>query len=212
MLMFFRQPSGEPETFFTLAQLLFANPANMPDVVMFLDRCVSGWIVIAFIQAQMLWFLLGRLGSIHHNRFNRFLQQFRIDDIGTCQHYRKRTTVAVGQNALFCAIFGAIGGIWPYFIASQTRLTHRTISSLPLPIHQPEFFALFHQQRPQLRKQTNFHPMLKGAMNGRVVAIDPWNVVPLTSRADPKNDGIHHVAWISTRSARLLRWIHFQNE
>src|SRR5215208_3389500 len=35
MLTFFPRPTGELDTFFTLAQLLFANPANMPGIVMF---------------------------------------------------------------------------------------------------------------------------------------------------------------------------------
>lgn len=67
---------------------------------MFLHHCFSGRIVIAFIQTLMLRLLLGRLRSIHNNGFNRFLQQFRIDHIGTRHHQRKRSTVAVGQNAL----------------------------------------------------------------------------------------------------------------
>lgn len=66
--------------------------------------------------------------------------------------------------------------------------------------------------RPQARKQTDLHPMLKGAMKGRVIPIDLGNVIPLTTRADAKNDRIHHMAWIGTRSACFLGWIHFQNE
>ena len=93
MLTFFPRPSGEPDAFFTPVQFLFTNPANMPGVLMFLHRGFSDGIVIAFIQAQMLWFLFRRLRSLHHNGFNRLIQQFRIDDIGARDHNRKRSTV-----------------------------------------------------------------------------------------------------------------------
>jgi len=84
MLMSFPQPIFGQDTFFTLVQLFFTNAAHMPSIVMLLYRRCAGWVVIAFIQTQVLRLRLGHFGSIYNDGFNRFVQQFRIMDIGPC--------------------------------------------------------------------------------------------------------------------------------
>jgi hypothetical protein len=136
MLMFFPQPTDEQGTFFTLAQLLFPNAANVARVVVLFYRRLTCGIVIALIQAQILWLRLGRLGSIYYNGFDRFIQQFRIMNIGSRQHDRKRTALSIRQNALFRTVFASIGGVGADFISTQARLAHGPIRRLPIPVHQ----------------------------------------------------------------------------
>lgn len=61
MLMSFRQPTDEQDTFFTLTQFFFSNAANMTPVVAPFYCRLAGRIIIAFIQAQIL---LNDSGSI----------------------------------------------------------------------------------------------------------------------------------------------------
>ncbi len=190
MLMSFPQPIFGQDTFFTLVQLFFTNAAHMPSIVMLLYRRCAGWVVIAFIQTQVLRLRLGHFGSIYNDGFNRFVQQFRIMDIGPCDDNRQRTTQPIGQNALFRAVFASIRWIGANFIPSQTSLAHRSIGGLPFPIYQPQCFTFFHQQRPNLGKQIDVHPMLERSMDRRIIAIHARNMIPLTACANPKNQGV----------------------
>ena len=113
MLMSFPRPSGEPETFFSPAPFLFPNAPDMAGVLVFLYRFFSRWIVIAFVQAQMLWFRFGGLGSVYDNRFQALIQQFRVWHIGTRHDHRQWTSIALCQNALFRAVFRSIRGWGP---------------------------------------------------------------------------------------------------
>jgi hypothetical protein len=46
---------------------------------------------------------------------------------------------------------------------------------------QAQGVTFFHPQCPNLRKQTQFDPMLKRATKGRIVLVHTWNLMPLTS-------------------------------
>ena len=69
MLRFFPRPTGEPDTFFMLAQLLFTDPADVPALLGSLHRRFCGGIVIAFVQTQILWLLLRTFGLLYHHGF-----------------------------------------------------------------------------------------------------------------------------------------------
>ena len=212
MLTFFPPPIVEQDAFFTPAQLLFTNTANMPRIAVLLYRRLACWVVIAFVQTKMLRLCFRYFRSFHHNGFNRFVQQLRIVNICPRDNNRKRPAQPIRQKALFRAVFASICRVGSNFIASRTSLAQRAIRGLPFPIHQPQFFTFLQQQCPKLGKQIDFHPMLERSMNCRIIAIHAWNVIPLTPRAHPKNQGIQNIARMDARSARFFGWVKFQDE
>ena len=217
MRMSFPRPSGEAHTFFNRAdkagaELLClqcgeyeAYTGAWPPPPLRLD-CQ------ALVQAQMLRFGFAWFGSLDNNGFKGLIQQFRIGHICARHDHRQRSAVAFRQKALFRAIFGSIRRIWANVIATQTRLAHRSINSLPFPIDQAQFVARFYQQGPDARKQTDGNPTLKRAVNGGVIPVHTRDVIPLTTRAHAKDQRIDHIAWVHPGSAGLFWRIHFQNE
>lgn len=55
----------------------------MGSIACFLGSGVAGRIVLAFVQAQMLWSLLGGLRTADHNGVDSNCQQWRVDCIGS---------------------------------------------------------------------------------------------------------------------------------
>jgi hypothetical protein len=96
-------------------------------------------------------------------------------------------------------------------ISNQTSLTHQSDRSPPFPIGQSKVIALFHQQLPDLCKQSDHDPMRKGSVQCRVVLLDPQNMIQFTPSADPKNDVVHYLSRIDTRFVCFLQWINFRN-
>ena len=89
----------------------------MPGVAVGLDGPVARWIVVAFVQAQVLRGaqvlrdLVGRLPALDHNGLKGRFQQFRVVAVGRSEDCGERATLLLGQNRAFYAVFRAVGGI-----------------------------------------------------------------------------------------------------
>src|SRR5579859_1527738 len=96
---------------------------------------------------------------------------------------------------------------WDQQRPPKPGLAQHAVRRLPFPLHTFELITLAHQARPQLLEQSDFTPMLKAAMDRTVVAIDAWDMVPLTAGAQMKNDPIQDPPPIHPLPARPRRWI-----
>lgn len=212
MLRFSRLPSGAADTFFVRLQLFFANPTDVPNMSVLLHRHLTGWVVIALVQAQMLWLFLGRLRTLHHDGFQGLVQQFSVMPIGRCHDGGQGTTPSLGQQAALRPLFAPIRGVAANLVAFQAHLPQRCIGRSPFPLHLTQVFTLLDQDRPYALKQSQLPPVLESAMNGSVISIDAGNMVPLTARAKPKDDRIQNAARIGSGSASALRGIEFVDQ
>ena len=57
-----------------LIERLRLTGPNMPPVTMLFDNLLAGSVVVASVEAEILWLLLGRLRTLDHYRLNGFFQ------------------------------------------------------------------------------------------------------------------------------------------
>src|SRR5207249_3240093 len=98
--------------------------------------------------------------------FKRRIKQFGINPIGRGDNDRERPATTFNEEAMFRAVFGPICRIRTYLLATPARFSQGRISGLPAPINRAQFFTFLDQPRPDLFKQSDLHPSLKGAMKG----------------------------------------------
>ena len=89
----------------------------------------------------------------------------------------------------------------------KTRLAHRAIGALPSPVDSAQFFAVLDQRGPDSFQDALVDPPLEGAMNGRIVAELPGQVVPLAAAAHLIDDAVERRPRVDTRAPRLTGWI-----
>src|SRR5208282_1365926 len=95
------------------------------------------------------------------------------------------------------------------FDPPKTRLAHGAVGTLPLPVHGPEFLAVFEQHGPKKPENSPGDPSLHGSMNRRVVAESPRQLVPLHAAAHTVDDTIERLALPGSRPSRFGRWVQF---
>jgi len=61
---------------------VFADAADMRRVVTRFRCLVARWIVVAFVEAKVLWFLGGRFWALDDNGLDRFSQEFGVVNVG----------------------------------------------------------------------------------------------------------------------------------
>ena len=93
-----------------------------------------------------------------------------------------------------------------------TRLAHGSVRRLPFPVHAAQLFVLFHQDSPHSAQDTQFHPPLKGAMDGAVVPKLSRQSVPLASAAQPEDDAVEHLSGTSPLAASGLGRVFLQDD
>jgi len=62
---------------------LLTDTANVRDVALLDTRCMTGRVVVGFVQTQMLGSLLARLGTLEHNGLQDEGKHLTVMDIGT---------------------------------------------------------------------------------------------------------------------------------
>jgi len=89
----------------------------------------------------------------------------------------------------------------------KTRPAHNRICRLPLPVHAAELVTIHNQGRPYLLQQPQLYPTLKSAVSQAFVRKLFGQMIPLTSRSHPENDGIESSSGVDTFSARVFGWV-----
>ena len=98
--------------FFTLLVLfLLADAANVSLVVALGQNRLARFIIIAFVQTQVLRGLLGRRGAFYDDGIQCGRQQQMIIYICSCDADRKRAASLLNKQALLDAHLGTVGGV-----------------------------------------------------------------------------------------------------
>src|SRR5208283_4813386 len=69
------------------------------------------WVVVRLIQGHVLRLILCRFGPLDHDTLDRRCQEPPFQDVRPGDHHPQRSTVAIGHQALFGALFSSVGGI-----------------------------------------------------------------------------------------------------
>ncbi len=108
-LVFILDPSASRMLLvFFLVEFLFADSANVRSVFVLPGRLVARRIVVAFVQAKMLRFGLGRTRPLYDHGFQRSVQQFGVVNVCAGHDDRQRAALPLYQQAAFYAVFRTI--------------------------------------------------------------------------------------------------------
>jgi hypothetical protein len=80
-----------------LIKPLLADPPDVRHIIRGCNHGVAGWVVVPLIQTEVLWLPVGRLGSVHHNRFDGPLEKFGVMHVGPCNHDTQRTPIGLND-------------------------------------------------------------------------------------------------------------------
>jgi len=86
---------------------------NMWLIVVRSHRLIDGLVIIASVQAQMLWLLLGGRRTRDHDAIQGRLGQLHVGAIGAGDHHADRDALPLGQQVALGAGFAAVGGVAP---------------------------------------------------------------------------------------------------
>ena len=106
------------------------------------------WVVVRLIQGHVLRLILCRFGPLDHDTLDRRCQEPPFQHVRPGDHHPQRSTVAIGHQALFGALFSSVGGILARLFPPQAGLAQHRVGRLPLPLHPAEFVTLGDQDRP----------------------------------------------------------------
>ena len=92
-------------------QLLLPYPSDMPLVPVSRHRLMARWIVVSFVQAQML-----NPGSrtFHHYASQGHVQQFGVVNVGSGHHQAQWPSTSVNQDTPLAARLAPVRGIAAY--------------------------------------------------------------------------------------------------
>jgi hypothetical protein len=95
---------------------------------------------------------------------------------------------------------------WDPLRPPKPGFAQHTIRSLPFPLHTFQLIALFDQACPEFLEETGLTPILKAAVDRTVISIHSWDMIPLTTRTQSKDDRIEHSPPINPRATGDRRW------
>lgn len=81
---------------------------------------------------------------------------------------------------------------WDPLRPPKPGFAQHAIRSLPFPLHAFQLIALFDQAHPEFLEETGLTPILKAAVDRTVIPVHSWDMIPLTARAQSKDDRIEH--------------------
>src|SRR5215212_163931 len=102
--------------------LLFPNASDMRLVAVALHHFPSGPFIVALIQTQMLWSLLGGFGTRHHHGLQCGFEQLEVGYVRPGYLHRKRTTISLDKYRAFDPILASIGWIGAYLVPPKRAL------------------------------------------------------------------------------------------
>src|SRR5215471_8003879 len=90
----------------TLLQL--AHLLDVRRVLVFRCHALAWLIVECLVQAKVLRNLLGRLWTLHDDRFDGYFQELMIVDVSAVNDHAQRAAVRIDDQAAFRAIFPTV--------------------------------------------------------------------------------------------------------
>lgn len=173
-------------------KLLLANATDMGYVACRLCCAMASGVVIAFVQAEVLWGFRGRLWPRNDNSLQSLCKELGIMNIGTSDCDSRRTSTGLGDKTDLGSWFTTVCRVSSDLVATKASLAHSPIRRLPFPIHSSQFLALFEQDSPNPCKNSVLAPSLKPTMGCAVISQLFGQVVPLHSRTGPIDDCVDY--------------------
>ncbi len=207
----FRQP-GQGSLHYPAARLSSSGPAlcamiliDRPDVshiAMSFCYVMSGRVVVPLVEAQVLLKLLG-VRTFDHDCLDRCLEQFLIHDIGSGDHHREWSPVALDQDGLLGTVLGAVCGVFPHVLPAESSFAQSTVCCLPAPIYSSELSAFLQQYGPNLLEDPVAAPPLEPAMDRAIVAEMPRKFVPLAPRSEAEDGAVDSRSPVDSRATAM---------
>ena len=141
------------------------------------------WVVVRLIQGHVLRLILCRFGPLDHDTLDRRCQEPPFQDVRPGDHHPQRSTVAIGHQALFGALFSSVGGILARLFPPEAGLAQHRVGRLPLPLHPAEFVTLGDQDRPDSLEDPCCSPALEPVVDSALGSVPLGQLVPLGHRA-----------------------------
>ncbi len=101
-----------------LRKLLFSDSFDVRDVTQNFRHRSRGGIVVALVQAKVLWLLWRRERTLDDDGIQSRLQNEVIVDVGTYDDDSKRPAVSLDKEALFDSHLSTVCGVWTDPLAS----------------------------------------------------------------------------------------------
>ena len=163
-------------------------------------------VIVSFIKAQALRMFGGGRRPLDRDAFNGFLGDLEIVLVRTRYGASYGYSTPVGQETSFYALLGAVSGIGASFFPRERRLAHRPIHRTEAPINAFQLVISFQALLPELPEHSCLAPLLESAV-GRARGAEACYVqsVPLASRFEHEEDGVHRAPVINTLSVAPQR-------
>jgi hypothetical protein len=182
-----------------------ATMFDMSHIAFLLDKLVNIGKIIAFVQAQMLFDVLG-VRAWHHHRKDDFIAQPFVMNIRASKINAQWRTAAIDQNVDFAAAFATVDRAFAGGTSAQRGWTRFAVDSLPRPVDTPSVLIELDQLPHQTRKAPIPLPLLKTLMKGRATHAKPVSMhsLPLAARPQHIPYPVHAPSIFGSLAARPL--------
>jgi hypothetical protein len=159
-------PSPRRVFLFSINRLVYLSTSlQMQDVVSCQYSCYHVGVVVAFVQAQMVYSINQLLWPLNYYFIERLQSHHLVVSVCGCDYNRKRRSTAVTKQAALCSAFTTINRTWPGLITAKWRFCNSSVERLPLPVDAKLSVVIFKQQFPGTLKDPGFDPLAVDAVN-----------------------------------------------
>src|SRR5450755_3818887 len=180
---------------------------NMRHMLMRPHRFIHDLVIIASVQAEMLWLFLGGSRACNHDALQGSLNQLHVIAVGTSNHHSQRHATSVTQLAAFGSPLAAIGGIGAGRGSCERGFGHDPIHALPFPGNPFQFVIFLQSCLPDALKHALLLPEPKAIVDGGAGSQFPWQRIPLHASTQHIQNGRQHlpIALSGPSSFRMSR-------
>jgi hypothetical protein len=146
---------------------------------MFFDNLSAQPIIVAGVEAEILWLSLRWLRTLDHDRFDRLSQQEMIIDIGRGDDDRQWPSPAINQQAFFEPCLARSVGLGPILSPPQRALPSAPSAACHCQSRSPNSSHSASSKDQIISKSPILARALEGSMDGRVVPIDFGDLIPI---------------------------------
>ena len=119
---------------------------------------------------------------------DRRCQEPPFQDVRPGDHRPRRSTVAIGHQALFGALFSSVSGVLARLFPPEPGLAQHRVGRLPLPLHSAEFVTLGDQDRPDPLEDSGCSPAPEPVVGSAFGSVPFGKLVPLAAAAHPEDN------------------------